>query len=102
MRKLLLITTRGSVISSECNVNNPEEYPYHAPYPHGNEKITCTYGDEVVESCQGDFDGGQYSGKGRLVRKGKVFEDTFSENFFVSEQITGYDAVKLGNWQIKN
>ena len=75
----------GSVMSSEYNVNDPEAYPYHAIWPHGNGKITYTYGDEVVETYEGEFDVGQYSGKGRLVRKGEVFEGTFSENVFVSE-----------------
>ena len=38
----------GGVLSPEYNVNNPEEYPYHALYPHGKGKLTYTYGDEVV------------------------------------------------------
>ena len=72
----------GGVLSPEYNVNNPEEYPYHALYPHGKGKLTYTYGDEVVESYEGEFEVGQYNGWGRLEKNGKVYEGFFFANKF--------------------
>ena len=73
----------GGVLSPEYNVNNPEEYPYHALYPHGEGKITYKYGDEVLESYEGEFEVGQYSGRGRLEKNGKVYEGFFSDNKYL-------------------
>ena len=75
----------GSVISSEYNVNDPDEYPYHNLFPHGQGKMTYTYSGEIVESYEGEFDGGQYSGLGKLFRKGQTYEGRFEENKFVCE-----------------
>jgi hypothetical protein len=81
--KIMLHEYQGQVISSEYNVNDPYEYPYHALFPHGDGKIKYIYDGEVVEEYEGEFDGGQYSGKGKLTKNGKVFEGEFSNNKFV-------------------
>jgi len=81
--KIVLHEYQGQVISSEYNVNDPDEYPYHALFPHGVGKIKYIYDGEVVEEYEGEFDGGQYSGKGKLTKNGKVFEGEFSNNKFV-------------------
>ena len=73
----------GQVISSEYNVNDPDDYPYHALYPHGHGTLKYIYDGEVVEQYEGDFDGGQYSGNGKLMRDGKIFEGQFKNNKFV-------------------
>ena len=41
------------------------------------------YGDEVVESYDGEFEVGQYSGWGRLEKSGKVYEGFFSDNKYL-------------------
>ena len=46
-------------------------------------KITYKYDDEVVESYEGEFEVGQYSGRGRLEKNGKVYEGFFSENRYL-------------------
>ena len=81
--KIVLHEYEGQVISSEYNVNDPEEYPYHALFPHGVGKIKYIYEGKVVEEYEGEFDGGQYSGKGKLIKNGEVFEGVFSNNKFV-------------------
>lgn len=73
----------GQVISSEYNVNDPDDYSYHALYPHGHGTLKYIYDGEVVEQYEGDFDGGQYSGNGKLMRDGKIFEGQFKNNKFV-------------------
>ena len=73
----------GSVISSDFNVDDPDEYPFHSLYPHGAGKIVYTRNGEVVEEYEGEFVGGQYCGQGKLIRNGEVFEGTFKENKFV-------------------
>ena len=73
----------GSVISADYNVNDPDESPFHSLCPHGFGKIVYSFNDEVVESYEGEFDGGQYDGKGKLFRKGEVFEGEFNKNKFV-------------------
>ena len=73
----------GQVISSEYNVNDPDDYHYHALYPHGRGTLKYIYNGEVVEQYEGDFDGGQYSGNGKLMRDGKIFEGQFKNNKFV-------------------
>ena len=73
----------GQVISSEYNVNDPDDYPYHALYPHGRGKMKYIYNGEVVEQYEGEFEGGQYSGNGKLIKDGKIFEGKFKNNKFV-------------------
>ncbi len=73
----------GQVISSEYNVNDPDESPYHLLCPHGRGTIKYIYNGEAVEQYEGDFDGGQYSGNGKLVKDGKIFEGQFKNNKFV-------------------
>lgn len=71
------------VISSDYDVDDPDNYPYHKLFPHGSEKIVYTYDGEIVESYEGELDAAQYSGEGKLIKNGEVFEDTFKENKFV-------------------
>jgi hypothetical protein len=73
----------GSVVSSDYNVNDPAEYPFHNLFPHGVGKIVYSYGGAVVESYEGEFEGGQYSGQGKLFKNGEVFEGFFEENEFI-------------------
>jgi len=52
-------------------------------FPHGVGKIKYIYDGKVVEEYEGEFDGGQYSGNGKLIKNGEVFEGVFSNNKFV-------------------
>jgi hypothetical protein len=47
--------------------------------------MTYTYSGEIIESYEGEFDGGQYSGLGKLFRKGQTYEGRFEENKFIGE-----------------
>ena len=76
----------GSVISSDYNLDCPEDYPFHSLCPQGEGKITYFSNGEVVEYYEGEFDGGQYSGQGKLTRNGEVFEGIFKENKFVGSE----------------
>ena len=63
---------------------NEQSYPYHMLAPHGQGKIVCKWGDMVVEQYEGQFEVGQYHGKGTLIdRHGEVHEGEFKENLFV-------------------
>ena len=63
---------------------NTQPYPYHMLYPHGKGKMTYKDGDDIIEQYEGEFQHGQYHGKGTLVdRHGEVLEGTFKENKFV-------------------
>lgn len=73
----------GQILSPEYNVNNPDAYPFHAIYPHGYGKIIYKFGNDINESYEGEFVSGQYSGQGKLIKDGEVFEGTFSKNKFV-------------------
>ena len=73
----------GSVISSDYNVNDPDEYPFHSLFPHGTGRIVYTSYGEVVEEYEGEFKGGQYDGKGKLTKNGDLFEGKFKENKFI-------------------
>tara|TARA_B100001057_G_scaffold208076_1_gene208729 strand:+ start:119 stop:493 length:375 start_codon:yes stop_codon:yes gene_type:complete len=66
------------------NFNN-QPYAYHMLYPHGKGKMTYKDGDDIVEQYEGEFQNGQYHGKGTLVdRHGEVLEGIFKENKFIS------------------
>ena len=80
---IVLHKYEGQVLSTEYNVNDPDEYPYHNIFPHGHGKIKYIYDGEVVEEYEGSFDGGQYSGEGKLTKNGEVYEGLFIENKFV-------------------
>ena len=73
----------GQILSPEYNVNDPEAYPYHAMYPHGYGKIDYIFSGEVIESYEGKFDTGQYSGNGKLTKYGEVYEGLFLENEYI-------------------
>ena len=81
--KIVLHEYEGQVISSEYNVNDPEEYPYHALFPHGFGKIKYIYEGKVVEEYEGEFNSGQYHGRGRLYWRGEVYEGRFEDGEFV-------------------
>ena len=81
--RVILHHYEGSVISAEYNVDDPDEYPFHALYPQGQGKIVYTINGKIVETYEGEFDSAQYSGKGKLIKNGEVFEGIFKENKFV-------------------
>jgi hypothetical protein len=56
---------------------------YHVMIPDGKGKITYLYHGEIIEEYEGDFDGGKYHGKGRLVWRGEVYEGLFQDGEFV-------------------
>ena len=63
---------------------NEQSYPFHSLVPHGQGKIIYKSGDMVVEQYEGEFEIGQYHGKGTLIdRHGEVHEGEFKENLFV-------------------
>mgnify|MGYP001178411635 CR=1 FL=1 len=63
---------------------NDQGYPYHNLFPHGKGKIVYKHGDEIIEEYKGEFDGGQYHGKGTLVdMHGEILEGNFANNKFV-------------------
>ena len=62
---------------------NDQGYPYHNLFPHGKGKILYKHNEEIIEEYEGDFEAGQYHGKGKLVDiNGEIFEGTFVENKF--------------------
>ena len=60
-----------------------QEYPYHMFTPDGFGKITYKDEGKIIEQYEGEFEAGQYNGKGRLFFKGKIFEGIFKANKFV-------------------
>jgi len=77
----------GEVICGDYDVNNPDDYPFHNLFPHGNGKITYLEGETIVEQYKGEFKGGQYHGKGVLIDKhGEAFEGKFLNNNLLSEE----------------
>ena len=63
---------------------NEQSYPYHMLVPHGQGKIIYKSGDTVVEQYEGQFEVGQYHGKGTLIDgHGEVHEGEFKENLFI-------------------
>jgi hypothetical protein len=62
---------------------NDQGYPYHTLHPHGKGKLTYRDGDTVLEEYEGEFEAGQYHGKGTLVdRHGEILEGNFVKNRF--------------------
>ena len=75
-----LVLNEGSDIRKNFN---EQGYPYHNLFPDGKGKIVYKFEEQVLEEYEGDFQAGQYHGKGRLVdRYGEIFEGRFFENKF--------------------
>ena len=73
---------------------NDQDYSYHYILPHGKGKIKYTTtqlaeineDEGLLEEYEGEFDGGQYHGQGKLIfRTGEVLEGEFKENKFVGK-----------------
>ena len=63
---------------------NDQSYPYHALFPHGKGKLVYKLNDAVMEQYEGEFEAGQYQGKGTLIdRHGEIHEGEFKANLFV-------------------
>lgn len=74
----------GEVICGDYDLNNPEDYPFHNLFPHGKGKITYIEGETIVQQYEGQFNAGQYHGKGCLVdQHGGVYEGYFIHNRWV-------------------
>ena len=56
---------------------------YHLMVPSGRGKLTYLLHGEIIEEYEGEFDGGQYHGQGRLFWRGEIFEGQFDEGQFV-------------------
>ena len=80
----LVYPNNGSKIREDFN---NQGYPYHNLFPHGKGKMTYKDGDDIVEQYEGEFQHGQYHGKGTLVdMNGEVFEGTFKDNKFLKDK----------------
>ena len=65
---------------------NDQSYPYHALFPHGKGKLFYKLHGDVIEHYEGEFEVGQYQGKGMLIdRHGEVYEGEFKENLYKGE-----------------
>ena len=81
----------GEVMSPEYaaetlnrNDINDQSYPHHMLFPHGKGKLVYQLDDEVLEKYEGEFEVGQYQGKGKLIdRHGEVYEGEFKANLFI-------------------
>ena len=63
---------------------NTQSYPYHMLVPHEEGRLVYKLNDAVMERYEGEFEVGQYQGKGTLIdRYGEVHEGEFKENLFV-------------------
>ena len=63
---------------------NTQGYSFHNLFPHGKGKIVYKDGDTVLEEYEGEFESGQYHGKGTLVDlNGEILEGNFENNKFV-------------------
>ena len=63
---------------------NDQNYPHHMLFPHGKGKLVYRLEDAVMEQYEGEFEVGQYQGKGTLIdRNGEVHDGEFKANLFV-------------------
>ena len=74
---------------------NDQDYSFHYILPHGKGKIKYTTtqlaeineDEGLLEEYEGEFDGGQYHGQGKLIfRTGEVLEGEFKENKFIGKK----------------
>ena len=76
----------GDVICGDYDLNDLESYPYHNLFPHGKGHLIYRLQDRTIEEYKGDFEQGQYHGKGILAnRHGEVFRGQFWENSYVGD-----------------
>ena len=62
---------------------NKQAHPFHNLLPHGHGKIVYSLHEEIIEQYEGEFDVGQYHGKGVLIdRYGEIYEGRFNANLF--------------------
>ena len=81
----------GEVMSPEYaaetlnrNDINDQSYPHHMLFPHGKGKLVYQLDNNVMEQYEGEFEVGQYQGKGKLIdRHGEVYEGEFKANLFI-------------------
>ena len=53
-------------------------------FPHAKGKLVYHLDNDVMKQYEGEFEVGQYQGKGKLVdRHGEVLEGEFKANLFV-------------------
>ena len=65
---------------------NDQSYPHHMLFLHGKGKLVYKLDDAVMEQYEGEFEFGQYQGKGTLIdRHGEVHEGNFKENLFIED-----------------
>ena len=86
------VTYKGGVISPEYEARtsnrsdvNDQDYSWHNLFPEGFGKIVYTYEGKVIEQYEGNFEAGQYHGKGKLIWEGEVYEGEFYENKFLEK-----------------
>ena len=86
----LTVHYEGGVISADYEAEtlfrsqfNDQGYPFHNLLPHGYGTIVYKYDGDIIEQYEGQFNIGQYHGKGTLVdRHGEIHEGIFKENLF--------------------
>jgi len=87
----VIVHYEGEVMSPEYAAEtlnrsdvNKQNYPHHMLWPHGKGKLVYKLNDTVMEQYEGEFEVGQYQGKGTLIdRHGEIHEGEFKENLFV-------------------
>jgi hypothetical protein len=57
---------------------NDQGFPHHNLCPHCEGRIIYKHSDEIIEEYKGEFNGGQYHGKGTLNNMhGEILEGKF-------------------------
>ena len=88
---MVIVHYEGEVMSPEYAAEtlnrsdvNKQNYPHHMLWPHGKGKLVYKLNDTIMEQYEGEFEVGQYQGKGTLIdRHGEIHEGEFKENLFV-------------------